>query len=265
MDILILDGIDFVGRHITQAAINAGHQVTLFNRNKINPHLFPEAKRIIGDRFKSDDMQLLKNQQWDAVIDLNGYLKKTIIDACEVLDENVNHYIYLSSASVYDLAADLDSLTLHNEITEHSATDLTSCENAVKAYFPNHHTILRPGFITGPYDNTDRLTYWLHRIARGGEVLVPQMYDDRFQMIDARELSNFVMHICEAKSYGIFNIAGPQQTWGQLLESCRRVTSSNAVFTWINHPTFYFNNIGKAETHIRVFSIIGLTPHLSTQ
>lgn len=225
--ILILGGTQFIGVHTTQLALKRGHQVTLFNRGKTNPGLFPRVEKLRGDR--NGQLDALKGRSWDAVIDDSGLVPRHVRLTAELLAPHVQRYVYVSSISAYASFAkpnDEDSPlgTLEDEsvekITETTYGPLKAlCEKAVAASMPNRAIIVRPGFVVGPYDSTDRFTYWPARAARGGEMLAPGNPRQAIQFIDARDLARFMLDGIERNLSGTFNMVTPpgRFTMGQLV------------------------------------------------
>lgn len=245
MRILIIGGTRFLGRHLVDAALARGHDVTLFNRGKTNPDLFPQLETIIGDREK--DINKLNHRIWDAVIDVAGYVPRIVRLSAEVLKENVSRYVFISSISVYDDSifkkigidesgpvAKMKDETVE-EITGETYGPLKAlCEQAVREIYKERALIVRPGLIVGPHDPTDRFTYWPVRVARGGEVLAPEKPDAPAQIIDVRDLSDFMIRLIENNRSGIYNATGPDYplTMGKILEVSKQVSGSEARFIW---------------------------------
>jgi 2'-hydroxyisoflavone reductase len=248
MKILILGGTRFLGRHLVDSALARGHEVTLFNRGRTNPNLFPQVQTIRGDREK--DLDQLDGLTWDAVIDTCGYFPRIVKMSVEALKESVGTYVFISSISVYadfsriglkedDAVGTISDETIE-EITEASYGPLkVLCEQAVRDVFAERALIVRPGLIVGPHDPTDRFTYWPVRIARGGEVLAPDRPEVFTQVIDVRDLSDFTIHLIEEKTAGTFNTTGPAAslTFGELLETCKQVSGSETAIRWAS-PEF---------------------------
>ncbi len=245
MHLLIIGGTRFVGRHLVEAALARGHSITLFNRGRSNPDLFPQVEQLRGDR--DGDLSALKDRQWDAVIDTCGYVPRIVRKSAEVLANAIDHYTFISSISVYaedgpiGMSEDGPVARLSDETIE-TITDQTYgplkvlCEKAVQQRFVDRALIVRPGLIVGPHDPTDRFTYWPHRIARGGEVLAPGDPHQPVQFIDVRDLGEWIVRMMESRQGGIFNATGPDDTlpMKQLLEACMRVTNSSAHLTWVD-------------------------------
>jgi 2'-hydroxyisoflavone reductase len=245
MKLLILGGTRFVGRHLVEAALANGHEVTLFYRGKTNPDLFPEAEHIHGDR--DSQMHLLDGRTWDACIDTCGYVPRHVRQSAGRLADAVEQYTFISTISVYDepVAPDADETaalkTLEDEDTEEVTGETYGglkvlCERAAEDAMPGRVLHVRPGLIVGPFDPTDRFTYWLERVAHGGEVLVPAAPDRRIQFIDGRDLAAWTLQMVEANNTGIYNAVGPGEplTWSAWLDAIQRVTGSDAQFTYVS-------------------------------
>jgi 2'-hydroxyisoflavone reductase len=245
MRFLIIGGTRFLGRHLVDAALDHRHEVTLFNRGKSNPDLFSQLETIVGDREK--DIVKLNGRIWDAVIDVAGYVPRIVRLSAEVLKENVSRYVFISSISVYDDAlfkkigidesdpvAKMEDETIE-EITGGTYGPLKAlCENAVRELYGERALIIRPGLIVGPHDPTDRFTYWPVRVAHGGDVLAPEKPDAPAQIIDVRDLSDFVIQLIENNASGIYNATGPDYplTLSRILEVSKQVSGSDARFLW---------------------------------
>ncbi|MCJ1910039.1 NAD-dependent epimerase/dehydratase family protein [Planococcus ruber] len=253
MNILILGGTRFLGRFLTEAALSSGHEVTLLNRGKANPDLFPEVEKLIGDRY--GDLQALRGRRWDAVIDTSGYLPWSVQESAELLAKSVGHYTFISSASVY---VDLESPGINEEhavgqlsadeleelktkeaeaaINEHYGELKFLCEQEVERAFPEGALNIRPGLIVGPYDFTDRFTYWVNRVDKGGEVLAPGRRDKEIQFIDVRDLADWILRLVEEQRTGTFNATGPESalTMEKFLEECKATLKSDADFIWVD-------------------------------
>jgi 2'-hydroxyisoflavone reductase len=245
MKILVIGGTVFVGRHIVQAALNRGHEVTLLNRGKASPELFPDAEKLCGDRTKT--MHALHGRSWDVVIDTCGYLPRVVEKSVEALKSACNQYVYISSGSVYKdkskigIAED-DEILIPRDFDAEEMTGETygelkaGCESVVRQTFADMALIVRPGLVVGPHDSTDRFTYWPVRIAAGDKVLAPGKPHRQVQFIDARDLADFTILMTERKSGGVYNAIGPDYplSMSQLLGECKLVTASNADFIWVS-------------------------------
>jgi 2'-hydroxyisoflavone reductase len=219
--------------------------VTLFNRGKSSPDLFPQLETILGDRETDVEKLQQAGLNWDTVLDVPGYLPRVVRLSAEVLKENVGRYVYISSISVYsnfgkvgiteaDPVGKIDDEATE-EITEETYGPLKAlCERAVQDIYGERALIIRPGLIVGPHDPTDRFTYWPVRVARGGEVLAPQKREAPIQIIDVRDLSDFILKLIEENASGIYNATGPdyELTIGKLLDVSKQLTGSNANIHW---------------------------------
>lgn len=237
MQILLIGGTKFLGRHIVQAALSRGHELTIFNRGTVQLREQESINKVIGDR--DNDIERLGQSKWDAVIDTCGYIPQSVQISCQFLKTLTDNYTFISTISVYKSFADKDrseALPLKNLASdgEEYGSLKAACESTVQSTYPDNHLILRPGLIVGPHDPTDRFTYWPSRIARGGEVLAPGRIDRAVQLIDARDLADFVILSIEQKTQGIFNTTGPDYilTMGQLLQQCQSALKSQAQLHW---------------------------------
>ena len=244
MNILIIGGTRFLGRHLVDSALARGHNVTLFNRGKSNPDLFLNIETIHGDR--EHDMDKLAGREWDAVIDTSGYVPRIVRLSAQNLEGSVRHYVFISSISVYATFSKvgIDENDPVGKIEDESFEEITGesygplkalCEKAVRDVFgENRALIIRPGLIVGPNDPTDRFTYWPVRVARGGDVLAPEKPDAPVQIIDVRDLSDFIIKLIEENASGIYNATGPDYdlTMGALLDASKQVSKSDARFHW---------------------------------
>lgn len=254
MRILIIGGTRFVGRHLVEAALARSHEVTLFNRGQSNPELFPQVRKIVGDREK--DLDQLRGQVWDAVIDVVGYVPRLVRLSAEILKEKVSRYVFVSTISVFedfrkvgitesDPLAKLEDETVEEVGGETYGPLKALCENVVQEIYGERALIVRPGLVVGPQDPTDRFTYWPVRVSRGGEVLAPERPQAPVQFIDARDLAEFIIQLTEGHASGIYNATGPdyELTIGRLLEVCKQVSGSDATFRWASLEFLNQNNV----------------------
>ncbi|ANU16408.1 hypothetical protein BBI11_04755 [Planococcus maritimus] len=255
MKILILGGTRFLGRFLTQAALDQGHEVTLFNRGKENPALFPEVEKLVGDR--DGELTALEGRTWDAVIDTCGYVPQVVQQSAALLAGNAGHYTFISSASVYDDLQDpgIDEehavRKLPQDVADPPGNEYYGelkflCEREVEKQFPDRSLIIRPGLIVGPYDFTGRFSYWANRVAQGGEVLAPGRKDRQIQFIDVRDLAEWILRMVEQQVSGVFNATGPSHslTMEAFLETCRNALSSRAKFVWMDDEFLMANDVG---------------------
>ena len=243
MKILILGGTKFLGRHLVDAALAAGHEVTLFNRGKTNPTLFQNVETIFGDR--EQDMNKLAGREWDAVIDVAGYLPRIVRLSAEALKGSVKRYVFISSISVYsefkkvgineeDPVGKLEDVSAEEINGETYGPLKALCEKTVQEIYGDRALIVRPGLIVGPYDPTDRFTYWPMRVKRAGDMITPDKPQTPIQIIDVRDLSEFIIKLIEDGASGIYNATGPDHElmMGEFLDVCKRVSGSVATFHW---------------------------------
>jgi 2'-hydroxyisoflavone reductase len=254
MNLLILGGTIFLGRYLVEAALAHGHQVTLFNRGQHNPELYPDVEKLRGDR--DGGLAALRGRRWEAVVDTSGYVPRLVRASAEPLADAVEHYAFISSISVYphfrSVGLDerapvgtLDDPTVE-EITGESYGPLKAlCEQAVERALPGRTLIVRPGLIVGPHDPSERFTYWVRRVAQGGEVLAPAHPDWHTQIIDVRDLAEWTLHMVEQQQTGVYNATGPEYDlrFGQLLDTCRTASGSAARFTWVSEAFLSANEV----------------------
>jgi len=245
MNILIIGGTRFLGRHLVESALARGHQVTLFNRGKSNPNLFPNVETIQGDR--EHDMAKLSGRTWDAVIDTCGYFPRIVRLSASSLERSVGRYVFISSISAFadsiltkigvdesDPVGTMEDETIE-EITGETYGPLKAlCEKTVLDLYGDRGLVVRPGLIVGPNDPTDRFTYWPMRVARGGDVIAPEDPKVPVQIVDVRDLSEFTIKLIEDKASGIYSATGPdyELAIGAMLETCKQVSGSDANFKW---------------------------------
>ena len=244
MRTLILGGTVFLGRHLVDAALARGHEVVLFNRGIHNPDLFPELERLRGDR--DGGLGVLEGRSFDAVIDTCGFVPRLVSASAGLLADTCGHYTFVSSLSVFaDVVetfagetaplARLDDETVE-EVTGDTYGGLKAlCEAAAERAMPGRVFNMRPGLIVGPHDPSDRFTYWVERIARGGKVLVPAPAEWLVEFTDVRDLAGWTVRAAEKKLSGVFNASGPRAEkvpFGEFLECCRETTNADAEFVW---------------------------------
>jgi 2'-hydroxyisoflavone reductase len=255
MRILIIGGTRFLGRHLVESALADRHKVTLFNRGQTNPNLFPQLETIIGDREK--DLNRLRGRIWDAVIDVAGYIPRIVRLSAEGLEPNVSRYVFISSISVYEnfRKIGIDESYPVGKMEDETVEEITGetygplkalCEKAVQEIYGERTLIIRPGLIVGPHDPTDRFTYWPVRVTQGGNILAPQKPEAPVQIIDVRDLSDFIIKSIEDNMEGVYNATGPdyELTLGKLLVVCQQVSGSDANFKW---ASVEFLNQNKVE------------------
>ena len=263
MKLLILGGTRFLGRHLLTTALANNHEVTLFNRGH-HANVSPASVETIrGDRHH--DLSRLQGRRWDAVVDTCGMLPRAVRDTARLLSDSVDSYTFISTQNVYadvsvgvDESSPLATLTAE-QLDEAHALDTSGepsygkmygglkamCEQAAEEFIPDRVLNVRPGLIVGPYDYTDRFTYWVLRVARGDEVLAPSRPDRFVQFIDARDLADWIVTMIERKETGIYNANGPQGRWTMknVLDECKSVSNSAATFTWVSEEFLLQQNV----------------------
>ena len=246
--ILILGGTGFLGPATVEAATARGHQLTLFNRGRTRPGLFPNIETLLGDRDPKigEGLNALRDRKWDVAIDNSGNIPRHVAASAQLLAPSVAHYIYISSISAYadnsiEGQDESGRLATTEDPTVETITDKTFgplkvlCEKAASEAFPRRTTIVRPGYIVGPDDPSGRFTYWPVRVDRGGEVLVPGASSDPVQFIDVRDLGAWLISLVEQQTFGTFNATGPKDrlAWGDLVQACSKATTSDHALTWV--------------------------------
>jgi 2'-hydroxyisoflavone reductase len=242
VNILILGGTRFLGRHLVDVAQARGHRLTLFNRGRSAPALFASVEQLRGDR--EGDLAPLRGRSWDAVVDTCGYLPRIVRQSARALQDRVDQYLFVSSISVYagtpvarrDESAPRERLPAPDceDIPGHYGALKAACEDEVLATFGERAILLRPGLIVGPFDPSGRFTYWIRRVARGGTVLAPADPEYPVQFIDGRDLAGFALELIEQRRQGAFNATGPAAplNFGDFLGHCRQALRVEADFVW---------------------------------
>lgn len=254
MNILVLGGTGFLGPHMVREALRRGHTVTLFNRGRTNNTLFPDLETIKGDR--DNGLDGLKGRSWDAVIDNSGYVPRHVEDSARLLAQSCDRYVFTSTVSVY---ADF---TVHNvessplaTIADETVEEVTGetygalkvlCEQRVANEFAaDKHAIIRPTYVCGPGDHTDRFSYWPIRTRRGGEMIWPGKPSDVIQIIDVNDLANFTVDCADQNISGVFNAVNPagKYSMGDLLEDSQAVSGKTVDPVWISEEFAYEHEI----------------------
>ncbi len=251
LKILVLGGTGFIGPFLVKQAVARGHQVTTFNRGKSDPKAFDglPVEKLIGDR-ATGDLKALEGRDFDAVIDVWPSYPKFVRQAIDVLADHSDQYLFISTISVYqpiseplqDESAPVMTLPENLDPEKVQLTNGTYgalkvlCEQRAEQSMPGQVTILRPGLIVGPEDDSDRFTYWPLRVAAGGEVLAPGTPADPVQFVDVRDVAAFALHCIEASKVGVMNVTGPHGGLpiGELLDACKRAAGSDATFTFVS-------------------------------
>lgn len=256
MRVLVLGGTIFAGRHIVEALLRRGHEAVLFNRGRSGPELFPGVERIGGDR--ETDLSRIGNRSFDAVVDPSGYLPHVVRASAAQFSERAGRYLFVSSVSAYEpscerftemsppaqLPPGVPATTFD---AEYYGPLKALSERAAQDAFGEERTIVvRPGLIVGPYDPTDRYSYWPARVARGGEVLAPNSPDDPLQYVDARDMAEWIVGLLESGAHGAFNAIAPRGafSFGDVLEACRTAAASDARLTWVENAFLEAHGVG---------------------
>jgi nucleoside-diphosphate-sugar epimerase len=251
--LLVLGGTQFLGRAAVEAAIERGHDVTLFNRGQTNPELFPQVEKLLGDRA----VDPIPSGEWDAVLDTSGLLPGVVRASAEALRDSVQRYLFVSSISAYasfresptegSRRAELGDMPSDEMLPgyENYGALKALCEDVVTDVYGERALIVRPGLIVGPHDPTGRFTYWPHRIARGGEFVVPGPPEQQVQFVDARDLGAWLVELLERGESGAFNATHPGVSWAELVESCLRIAGSDAEPVWIDGDWLASEGVGE--------------------
>jgi 2'-hydroxyisoflavone reductase len=249
LDILILGGTGFIGPHEVDYAQGRGHTLTLFHRGQTNPGMFPGIEQLRGDR--GGDLASLEGRTWDVVIDNSGFYPRHARLSAELLEGAVDRYMFVSSISAYDnsLPAGVDEYNAPIATMEDPTDETESpygpsygprkalCEAEILRVFGEDRTVIvRPGLITGPGDPTDRIRHWLARMSLHDEVLVPGYAGDPIQLIDARDMTGWMVRMLENGDVGIYNGVGPdyQMTMDELVNGARGATGSECELVWVS-------------------------------
>jgi 2'-hydroxyisoflavone reductase len=259
MRILIMGGTAFVGRHIAQAALDNGHEITLFHRGVTGAELFPQARHLTADR--NEDLSALATGSWDATIDVSAYVPRQVRALAAALDGRGGAHLLISSTSVYQTPvaagfgedAPLAQLGSDGRAPDgRTAEDLApaemtgenygalkvACERAAVELHGPATTIIRPTYVIGPHDHSYRFTWWVERIARGGEVLAPGDPADPIQVIDARDMGAWAITLLEKQVSGTFHAASPPPPFGfgdMLAAIAARIAPAGTTFTWVDN------------------------------
>jgi 2'-hydroxyisoflavone reductase len=243
MKLLVLGGTVFLGRHVVAEALSAGHEVTTFTRGQTNPGLFPDAEQLNGDR--DGNLDALRGRTWDGVIDTSGFVPRIVRQSGELLRDAVGRYVFVSSISAYaDLSRPYDEEAATGELDDPSSEDIglnygplkAACERVLDEIYGERTTLVRAGLIAGPYDQTDRFTYWPVRISEGGDVLAPGTPDRPVQFIDARDLARWLIELAVEGPGGPINATGPATplTMGELLNRLISAIGTDCRLRWVD-------------------------------
>ena len=259
LDILILGGTGFLGPHMVREALRRGHNVTLFNRARSNTGLFPDLETIKGDR--DNGLDGLKGRSWDAVLDNSGYVPRHVQDSAQLLAAKTDRYVYTSTVSVY---ADFHIHNLESSplatIADETVEEVTGetygplkalCEKrAASEIAPDKLTVIRPTYVCGPGDHTDRFSYWPIRTRKGGEMIWPGKPGDVIQIIDVNDLANFTLDTVDHNISGIFNAVNPagKYTMADLLEDSQAVSGTTVEPLWASEEFLYENDLAGSRS-----------------
>ncbi|AQQ53958.1 NAD-dependent epimerase/dehydratase family protein [Planococcus lenghuensis] len=250
MKLLILGGTSFVGRHITETAVKQGHDITLFNRGKSQPNAFPELRRITGDRRM--DANKLAGEKWDAVIDVSAYSPADLEPVLRHVE--TDRYTFISTISVYDDFSGGpagEDASLHktrpdsDQVTGETYGPLKiMCEELIRKEFGEKALVIRPGIVAGPFDPTDRFTYWAVKLAEKGTVIIPGSADRKVQWIAARDLAQFTVTQTAAGTTGTFNVTADPVAMGEFVDA---LDTGGAEKIWVSDEALKERNIQPFE------------------
>jgi 2'-hydroxyisoflavone reductase len=242
LKILALGGTAFLGRHVVSECLAAGHDVTTFTRGHTNPWLFPQAEHLNGDR--DGNLDALAGRTWDAVIDTSGYVPRIVRQSGQLLRDAVDRYIFVSTVSVYsDHSRPYGEASPLAELADPVTEDVwpnygplkAACERVLEEIYGDRATHVRAGLIVGPFDPTNRFTYWPVRLAEGGDVLVPDVPERLVQFIDARDLARWMLTLALQGPGGPMNATGPATptTMESVVTRIASDLGSDCRFRWI--------------------------------
>ena len=251
MRLLLLGGPKFLGRAVIEEALARGDELTVFNRGLTSSDLYPQVERLRGDR--DGDLDALRGRSWDAVVDTSGYVPRIVGQSAQLLADAAERYVFVSSISVYasfrepvteaSALAVLDDPTTEDVQSAYGGLKAV-CEAAVETSFPGRALHVRAGLIVGPHDPTGRFTYWPHRVARGGEVLVPGPLDRQVQFVDVRDLAGWMLSAAAEGVGGPFNVTA-SHTMGDVFDVCRRVSGSDATPVAVDEAFLVEREVGQ--------------------
>jgi 2'-hydroxyisoflavone reductase len=247
MRILVLGGTSFLGPAQVEYMLDRGHEVTLFNRGRTNPELFPDVEKLRGDR-AIGDLESLRGREWDAVIDNSATIPRWALDSTQFLRDSAEYYLHVSSISVYSDTSAVGITEDHPvfELEDPSTEEVTGetyggmkalCETYTRDAFGDRAIVVRPGLIVGPGDPSDRFTYWPMRIREGGEILAPGDPTDPVQFIDVRDLGEFMVRLVEDGAGGTYHATGPYarpMEIAEMLFGIRASTTTECTWTWVD-------------------------------
>jgi 2'-hydroxyisoflavone reductase len=239
--VLVLGGTVFVGRHVVEAALARGDEVTVFNRGRTGVGLFPEVERLVGDR--DGGLDTLRGREWDVVVDASGYVPRVVRRSAELLAGVVGRYCFVSSMSVYSeitkpLTEESPVCVLDDpaseDVSKYYGELKVACERVVAEIYGERALLVRPGKVAGPHDPTGGFAYWPVRVARGGEVLAPGPPGHFVQYIDARDLAAWILLATARDTSGVFHVIAPPLPFSHLLEACVAESRVPVELAWVN-------------------------------
>lgn len=260
--ILVLGGTAFLGPPFVRAALANGHEVTLFNRGKTNPGLFPQLEQLRGDRDRGD-LESLKGRTFDAVVDTSGYVPSHVEATAKLFAGKSKHYQFVSTISVYGSFGDrpdtIDEDTKVGTVEDEQVANVNQirqampfygplkarCEAAAEAAMPGRVGNIRPGLIVGPGDASDRFTWWPARIDKGGQVLCPGDPDGHVQFVDVRDLAAWMLHCLEHDVFGVYNVTGfhGRVSMAEVLAACKCATATPAELVFVSEEFLRENKV----------------------
>ena len=265
MQLLVIGGTHFVGRALVEDAVERGHDITVFHRGPAEPEGFPPVEHLHGDR--DGGLDVLRGRTWDAAIDTCGYVPRVVRDSARLLADAVRTYAFVSTLSVYPDDAppgcNEETPTYQppfpdtEEITAESYGPLkVACELEALGAFPGRCLVIRPGYIVGPHDPTDRFTYWVRRAAAGGRMLAPGPQDHALQVVDVRDLGAFTLDHVEAGTADVFGVVGPREplTWGEAMPALVKAADAGTELAWVDAP-FLRERINDEEGELPLWDI----------
>ena len=257
--ILMLGGTGWLGPAIVRHGLERGHTFTLFHRGRTNPDLFPGVEALRGQRRRprpdsddpAQDLAALRDRDWDAVVDTSAYFTGEVEDTCALLRGHVGQYVFVSSLSVYR-SMEVDATPIDEDSPRATCDDKYAWslgqnferygalkrygEDAVTAAFPDGATLVRPGYIVGPGDGSDRFSYWPARFLRGGPCLAPGDPDAGLQFVDVRDLGAWIVQLIETGTTGPFNAVGfdGRISVEEFLHTGKGAVNHRCSFTWVD-------------------------------
>lgn len=252
--LLVLGGTVFLGRAVVEAALAHGDEVTLLTRGQTNPELFPEAERLRGDRERGE-ISALGGRTWDAVVDTSAYVPRVVRESARLLVDAVGHYVFVSSISAYrfGMPAGFDETSPLVELEDPSVEEVRNdtygglkvlCERAVEAAFPGRCTHVRAAVVVGPHDPTGRFTYWAHRLARGGEVLLPGPPERPVQFVDVRDAAEWILHAAAERRSGAFTVARRPCSFADLVDAAAPLAERPVEPVWVDDDFLAEHDVG---------------------